>query len=186
MLSQQHVSQWLQAAFASHRCASSFFGAKRKIQIFQHAAVGTLFDLCSEGRCQFSLFGDCFQDRVFSGGQFLRPSQHVLDGTQLAFVEAARGMAIRMIREGGADFQARVSWLFRETLGRQPVEDELRLLAELHTEQGGIFAMQPEKATAFLKVGDLPAPADIPAAELAAATVVASALLNLDETITLR
>ena len=39
------------------------------------------------------------------------------------------------------------------------------MMKVLHTEQGGIFAMQPEKDTAFLKVGDLPAPADIPAAD---------------------
>ena len=114
------------------------------------------------------------------------PLQPLVTLNDPQFVEAARGMAIRMIREGGADFQTRAAWLFRETLGRQPVAEELRLLTELHTEQGGIFAMQPEKAAAFLKVGDLPAPADIPATEIAAATVVASALLNLDETITLR
>jgi hypothetical protein len=114
------------------------------------------------------------------------PLQPLVTLNDPQFVEAARGMAIRMIREGGADFQSRVRWVFRETLGRTPVEEELRLLSDLHAEQGGIFAMQPEKAAAFLKVGDLPAPADIPAAELAAATVVASALLNLDETITLR
>jgi hypothetical protein len=102
------------------------------------------------------------------------------------FVEAARGMAIRMIREGGPDFPTRAAWLFRESLGRSPSPDELRLLTELHTGQHDVFAAQPDNAAAFLKVGDLPAPADIPPVDLAAATVVASALLNLDETITLR
>ncbi len=114
------------------------------------------------------------------------PLQPLVTLNDPQFVEAARGMAIRMIREGGPDFASRATWLFRETLGREPAPEELRLLTELHAEQGGIFALRPEGAAAFLKVGDLAAPADISAADLAAATVVASALLNLDETITLR
>jgi hypothetical protein len=102
------------------------------------------------------------------------------------FVEAARGLAIRMIREGGADFPARSRWLFRETLGREAGESEGRLLVELHDAQLEIFRKDPKQAEAFLKVGDLTPPPEIPAADLAAATVVASAVLNLDEAITLR
>ncbi len=102
------------------------------------------------------------------------------------FVEASRGLAIRMLREGGADFPARARWLFRETLDREASARELGLLGELHTAQLEIFAKDPAQAAAFLKVGDLPAPPEFPAVELAAATVLANALLNLDEAITLR
>jgi hypothetical protein len=102
------------------------------------------------------------------------------------FVEASRGLAIRMIREGGADFAARSKWLFRETLSRNPDENELRILTELHDAQLEVFRKDPAQADAFLKVGDLALPADLPPVELAAATVVANALLNLDEAITLR
>lgn len=102
------------------------------------------------------------------------------------FVEASRGLAIRMIREGGADFPARSNWLFRETLGRSPTETETRILTELHASQLEVFQKDPKQAEAYLKVGDLAAPADLPPVELAAATVVANALLNLDEAITLR
>lgn len=114
------------------------------------------------------------------------PLQPLVTLNDPQFVEAARGMAIRMIREGGADLTTRLKWLFRETLDREPTADELRILTEIHSEQGGIFTMEPAKADAFLKVGDLAAPPEIPPVDLAAATVVASALLNLDETITLR
>ena len=102
------------------------------------------------------------------------------------FVEASRGLAIRMLREGGPEFPARARWLFRETLGREPSDQEVRLIAELHAAQLEIFGKDPTQATAFLKVGDLPAPPEFPAVELAAATVLANALLNLDEAITLR
>ena len=60
------------------------------------------------------------------------------------------------------------------------------MLAELHDSQLEVFRNDPKQAEAFLKVGDLTPPADIPAIDLAAATVVANAILNLDEAITLR
>ena len=114
------------------------------------------------------------------------PLQPLVTLNDPQFVEAARGMAIRMLREGGVDLPTRAAWLFRETLGRSPTAAESELLAGLHEEQHTIFAADPAKADAFLKVGDLPAPQDIPPVDLAAATVLASALINLDESITLR
>ncbi len=102
------------------------------------------------------------------------------------FVEGSRGLAIRSFREGGSDLSARVGWLFRETLDRAPTKQELKLLTELHDEQLAIFKEDGTQAEAFLKVGDLVPPADIPSVNLAAATVLANAMLNLDEAITLR
>lgn len=102
------------------------------------------------------------------------------------FVEASRGLAIRMMKEGGADFPSRARWVFRETLGREANEAESRLLIELHDSQLDFFKNDPKSAESFLKVGDLTPPPDIPAIGLAAATVVANAILNLDEAITLR
>jgi hypothetical protein len=102
------------------------------------------------------------------------------------FVEASRGLAIRMMTEGGAEFPSRAGWVFREIVGRDATTAERTLLAELHESQLEIFARDPKQAETFLKVGDLTAPTEIPAIELAAATVVANAILNLDEAITLR
>ena len=45
------------------------------------------------------------------------------------------------------------------------------------------FTAKPDEAAKLLKVGETPAPA-IPAPELAAWTMVASQILNLDETLT--
>lgn len=102
------------------------------------------------------------------------------------FVEASRALAIRMLKEGGADPVARANWVFRETLDRAPSAHESRLLRELYDAQLEQFRANPAQADAFLKVGDLRAPADLPAVELAASTVLANAVLNLDEAITLR
>ncbi|OYV07432.1 MAG: hypothetical protein CFE26_00980, partial [Verrucomicrobiales bacterium VVV1] len=102
------------------------------------------------------------------------------------FVEASRGLAIRMFKEGGVDLTARTRWLFRETLDREPTEAEMKLLTELFNDQLETFRKDATQAEAYLKVGDLKPPADIPAIDLAAATVLANAILNLDEAITLR
>lgn len=102
------------------------------------------------------------------------------------FVEASRGLAIRMFKEGGTDLADRIRWLFRETLDRVPSEPEMRLLVELHNEQLEIFRKDVTQADAYLKVGDLKPPAELPAIDLAAATVLANAVMNLDEAITLR
>jgi hypothetical protein len=102
------------------------------------------------------------------------------------FVEASRGLAIRMLKEGGADVTEKMRWLFRETLDRPPTDDETRLLLELHNDQLALFRKDPSQADAYLKVGDMKAPADFPAVDLAAASVLANAVINLDEAITLR
>ncbi|MEO5714382.1 MAG: DUF1553 domain-containing protein [Luteolibacter sp.] len=102
------------------------------------------------------------------------------------FVEASRALAIRMMKEGGATPEERANWVFRETLDRPPVPKESQLLKELYDSQFTTFQTDPKSAEAYLKVGDLKAPADLPVVELAASAALANAVLNLDEAITLR
>ena len=91
LLSQQNVGQRLQSPFPRHRLLEFSFWPIRKIKIFQHSIVGTLFNLNSECRGQLPLLGNRFQDRVLSSRQFTCSGQHVFDGSQLAFVESSRG-----------------------------------------------------------------------------------------------
>ncbi len=102
------------------------------------------------------------------------------------FVEAARGLAERMLREGGKSVEEKVAFAFRLAATRQPTERERDLLADLYRKQLELFGKAPENAKKYLKVGDRPPPADLPAADLAAATVVANTLLNLDAAVTTR
>ncbi len=101
------------------------------------------------------------------------------------FVEASRGLAVRMMKQSG-DLTEKIRWLFRETLDRSPGENEMQLLMELHNEQLDMFRKDTSQADAYLKAGDMKAPADLPAVDLAAATVLANAIINLDEAITIR
>ena len=55
------------------------------------------------------------------------------------------------------------------------------MLQQLLAQQRAVFAAKPESAQQYLKVGEIPPDASIPPAELAAATVVVSTLMNHDE-----
>jgi len=101
-----------------------------------------------------------------------------------SYVEASRAFAERIIREGGADRQGRIAFAFEVALSRRPTADEVRLLSALHETHEAEFRADEKSAREFLSVGQKPAPTDIPAADLAAWTSVARAILNLHETIT--
>jgi hypothetical protein len=102
------------------------------------------------------------------------------------FVEAARGLGERMLRDGGTTLEQRVAWAFREIAGRQATEQELPVLNGLYADQQRLFAHDPENAGKLLKVGQHPPDAKFSATELAAATTTAGALLNLDAAFMLR
>ena len=99
------------------------------------------------------------------------------------FVEAARILAERTLRDGSTDAE-RITTLMRRCTGRVPGEEELALLGAALAEFRARYAAAPEDATALLAVGEAPMSPDFAAEELAAWTLLASAVLNLHETIT--
>jgi len=100
------------------------------------------------------------------------------------YVEAARMLAQRTLLEGGKGTPRRLDHLFLRATGRAPTAEERRVLAALLTQQQERYRRDPASVKALLAVGETPADATLPAADLAAWTMVASAVLNLDETIT--
>ena len=99
------------------------------------------------------------------------------------YVEASRALAETMLHEGGGTAQGRVRSGYARTVGRPPSEIETRLLSQLAREQADKFRIAPAQAQDLLQVGESPADASLDPSELAAWTVVASSILNLDETI---
>ena len=98
------------------------------------------------------------------------------------FLEAARVLAQEAWRTPVAQGDAaRLAGVFRRVLGRAPSARELDVLQRLLGEQRAVFAAKPESAQQYLKVGEVPPDASLPPAELAAATVVVSTLMNHDE-----
>jgi mono/diheme cytochrome c family protein len=96
------------------------------------------------------------------------------------YVEAARKLAERMMREGG------VTTGFKLAVCREPTAEELRVVGRIHADALAKFKADPEGAKKLLAVGDSPRDATLNVIELAAWTVVASTILNLDETISKR
>jgi hypothetical protein len=99
------------------------------------------------------------------------------------YVESARVLAERALREGGKDAGSRIAYAFRLATARKPTAAESRVLRDLLQQQLATYRGDKKAAMALLKVGESPSDTRLDAAELAAWTMVASAVLNLDETI---
>ena len=98
-------------------------------------------------------------------------------------VEAARELARHALETPGND-AARVRWIFRRALQRDPSEGEAKVLASLVDGQRRHFKGQPADAASLVAVGGFKPAPGTDAVELAAWTGGARALLNLHETIT--
>src|SRR5690606_16787074 len=101
------------------------------------------------------------------------------------FVEAARELASATLASAGDD-AARLSDLGRRVLLREFEADEASLLAGLLKRSRARFAAEPQSAAKLLAVGDGKHDGERDSCELAAWTVVAHSLLNLDEVVTKR
>jgi hypothetical protein len=112
------------------------------------------------------------------------PLQSLVLMNDPAFVEAARGLAERVLREEPGNTDQRLVRAFRHTLGRAPQLDEVVVLQKTYSQQLENFRQDSDAAKALLKVGESPLPEKADPAELAALTAVANVLLNLNETIT--
>ncbi len=112
------------------------------------------------------------------------PLQSLVLMNDPSFVEAARGLAERVLREEPGNAEHRLVRAFRHTLGRPPQPDEIAVLEKTYGEQLANFQRDHDAAKALLEVGESPLPEHADRAELAAMTAVANVLLNLNETIT--
>jgi hypothetical protein len=102
------------------------------------------------------------------------------------FVEAARALGARMIHDAGKDVDGRIAVGFRALTGRQPAGEERAALISLYRDELARFRRERSAAVTLLAVGASKPPPGIDAAELAAATVVASTVMNLDDAVTKR
>ncbi|MDX1945507.1 MAG: DUF1553 domain-containing protein [Pirellulaceae bacterium] len=102
------------------------------------------------------------------------------------FVEAARKLAERAMFATQPSIAARIDYLFANVLARQPSAAERLLLGEQFGAELAEFRRHPAAAGKLLGVGESPVAANLDPVELAAWTIVADTILNLDETVTLR
>jgi hypothetical protein len=112
------------------------------------------------------------------------PLQALASLNDPAFVEAARGLATRALREAETADDGRIRWAFRVALARRPSAAELAILTGLLADQRRHFAGDLRAATSFVEVGESPRDPRLDRFELAAWTMLSAAILNLDETLT--
>ncbi|HYT93695.1 MAG TPA: PSD1 and planctomycete cytochrome C domain-containing protein [Gemmataceae bacterium] len=99
------------------------------------------------------------------------------------YVEASRKLAERMMKQAEST-EERIIFAFRLATARRPTTKEVEILSRVFNRQLNVYRQDPKAALRLLGVGEAPRDERLPAAELAAWTVVASVILNLDETIT--
>ncbi|MBX9628007.1 MAG: DUF1553 domain-containing protein, partial [Gemmataceae bacterium] len=114
------------------------------------------------------------------------PLQALVLLNDVQFVEAARFVGERVLKEGGKTPDERTAFAFRLVTGRRPSDRERAVLVALLTEQQAAFEKDPAAAKKLLAVGDKPADPKLPSAELAAAAALANALFSHDEAVTRR
>ena len=100
---------------------------------------------------------------------------------ETTFVEAAHGLAGRMVAEGGATPADRIAHGFRLALGRKPTTPELAALVEGFEADRAAFTAAPERAQKFAAVGLVKKPEGVAAPEFAAYSLAANVIINLDE-----
>lgn len=97
-------------------------------------------------------------------------------------IEGARNLAYRAI-ESQEGLDDRISFMYKAATSRQPGADQIAALAAYFEDEKQQFELLPEKATAFLEIGDSVQKDLLPAPELAAYAMLATAIYNLDESI---
>ena len=112
------------------------------------------------------------------------PLQALVTMNDEQFVEASRLFAERILLEGGAAFEDRLHHAFRLALSKMASPVQLKALKAMHERQLKVYREDPDRAEALLAVGDHQRTASLDVAELATWTLIASAILNLDEVLT--
>jgi hypothetical protein len=103
---------------------------------------------------------------------------------EVTYVEAARALAERMLKEGGAGLEDRIRWGFRRVTGRPPQPGELGVLKKGLEQRLTRYRQSPETARELVKQGESKPDEALDVSELAAYTTTANVLLNLDEVVT--
>ena len=116
-------------------------------------------------------------------GNTTTPLQALVTLNDPQYVEAARNLAQAALKAAPDDPKATLDFLARRVLCRPLRPTEAPILEASHTALLAHYAQAPSDTTALLSVGESKADPALPPPQLAAWTMVASQLLNLDETL---
>ena len=108
----------------------------------------------------------------------------LLNGPQ--FMEASRVMAANLLRKHKGKTSDLIAEAYRAFTSRTAKPAETKILRTLYDEQLAHYQANPDQAAGFLGTGASPEAKDLPAPDVAAATILVNAIMNLDEAVSKR
>jgi len=109
------------------------------------------------------------------------PLQALVTLNDPQFVEAARYLAQRAMKEGGESDDTRIDFISKRLLARSLRPEEVTIVRELLTDLRTHYKAKPDEAKLLVSFGDSKADATMDVPSLAAWTMVTNQLMNLDE-----
>ena len=109
------------------------------------------------------------------------PMQALLLMNDPQYVECARGLAERVLREPSQSEQKQAEFVLRQCVLRQPTEQEVQGVLDDYHSYLADFTADPTAAKSLVQVGENPPAEDLDSVLLAAWTMVSNLALNLDE-----
>ena len=111
------------------------------------------------------------------------PMQALVTLNDDQFVEAARHFAKRILTNGGKTVGEKFNFAFEWATGRPADQLRIDVLKKFYDEQSKVFKEDPKRADELLSVGESPRDEKLDPYDHAAWTLLASMILNLDETL---
>jgi hypothetical protein len=111
------------------------------------------------------------------------PLQALVTMNDVQWIEAARGLAQRVIREAGPKPEARIDLMSEILLSRDPSQKTMAVLQGSLEQMQKHYTADPKAAKALVHEGESKTTASIPEPELASWTMIANEMMNLDETL---
>ena len=112
------------------------------------------------------------------------PLQALVTLNDVQFVEAARSFAKRILRDGGATGKDRIAYGFRLATSREIRETEMAVFYGVYSHSRERYRSDEEAAIKLISTGESKRDESLDSIDHAAMTIVASMILNIDETLT--
>ncbi len=112
------------------------------------------------------------------------PLQALLLMNDPQFIESARHLAQRAMKEGGDSPRSRVAHAFRIVTLREPSEEDAADMLAAYRDHLAEYRQSPKDAESLIAIGESKPDPELDPVELAAWTLVANLILNLDEVVT--
>jgi len=111
------------------------------------------------------------------------PLQALTLMNDVTYVEAARGLAQRMMTEGGSTLEQRLSYAYRLATSQPPQPDAEAVLVDNFHQNLDHYRADRQAALDLVSMGESPRDETLDITELASYTMMANVILNLDRTI---